>query len=268
MHSKYKYLKVYLITLLLIGSLILGSVFIHGFDSSLLSKLSFYVDLANPNMKVVKVQEGMRKEEVAEVVGDKLNWNDNEKDFFVNLHIAFGRDNLEGMYYPKTYLIHKNEDPVGVGEQMLEELDKQMEKIEKKENNMVLNRETMLKIAIIQREAGGKNDMATISGVIWNRLWDGMKLQMDATLQYAKGSEEDGWWPRVRKDDKYIDSEYNTYLYNGLPPGPIANPGPAAIYAAYHPKKTSCYFYLHDREGRIHCSRTYKGHLENIERYY
>ena len=95
-----------------------------------------------------------------------------------------------------------------------------------------------------------------------------MKLQMDATLQYAKGSEEDGWWPTVEPADKKIDSLYNTYMYPSLPPTPIANPGLAALDAAYNPQKTSCLYYLHDKKGVIHCSSTYAGHQANIKKYY
>jgi UPF0755 protein len=94
-----------------------------------------------------------------------------------------------------------------------------------------------------------------------------MKLQIDATLQYAKGDEEE-WWPQVSPEDKKIDSPYNTYLTANLPPTPISNPGKAAIEAAYNPQTTSCLFYLHDRNRIIHCSATYQGQLNNIAKYY
>ena len=94
-----------------------------------------------------------------------------------------------------------------------------------------------------------------------------MKLQMDATLQYAKGDASD-WWPQVNPSDKNIDSPYNTYLHTDLPPTPIASPGLAAIAAAYNPLTTSCLFYIHDKHGVIHCSATYAGQLSNIAKYY
>ena len=110
--------------------------------------------------------------------------------------------------------------------------------------------------------------MKLISGIIWNRIFSGMKLQIDATLQYAKGSEEDGWWEKVNPKDKNIDSPYNTYLHKELPPSPIANPGLAAIEAAYNPQKTSCLFYMHDKNRIIHCAKTYEEHKKNIQKYY
>ena len=94
-----------------------------------------------------------------------------------------------------------------------------------------------------------------------------MKLQVDATLQYAKGSVENDWWPQVSGKDRKIKSPYNTYLHDGLPPSPISNPGAAALYAAYNPQKTSCLFFLHDKNRQIHCTKTYEEHKKNIEIY-
>ena len=120
--------------------------------------------------------------------------------------------------------------------------------------------------SIIQREAAGPQDMRIISGIIWNRMAKGMSLELDATLQYVKGS-EDNWWPIVKSKDKYLDSPYNTYKYKGIPPGAISNPSIDAINAAFNPQKTDCIFYLHDANRKIHCSKTYEGHLANIDAY-
>ncbi len=245
-----------------------GMVYYYGFDSKLLTSVSFYENLANPSIRIIRIQEGLRKEQIAEVVGNKLGWDDERKSEFVNGHLALNTDNLEGKYFPKTYMLSKDMDPVGVTANMLHEFSKETSKIKKPKSSKVMNPETALTVAsIIQREAGGKSDMKLISGIIWNRLFDGMKLQMDATLQYAKGSEEDGWWTHVSPKDKNIVSSYNTYLHTGLPPTPIANPGLAAIEAAYNPEKTSCIFYLHDKQGKIHCTKTYAEHKKNIEKY-
>src|SRR3989344_2844394 len=148
------------------------------------------------------------------------------------------------------------------------EFDKQVGKVKKPKSKNIIKEDTILRIAsIIQREAAGKEDMQIVSGIIWNRIFGGMKLQMDATLQYAKGNEEDGWWQQVNPEDKKIKSSYNTYLYPGLPPGAIANPGLAAISAAYNPQKTDCIFYLHDKNRKIHCAKTYEQHKKNIDIY-
>ena len=254
--------------ILLVGS-VFGTVFYYGFDPTLLAKLSFYQNLANPSVRIVKVQEGMRKEEIANIMVDKLNWDQKEKDDFINIHLALNTASLEGYYFPKTYMIYKDEGPSGASAIMFSEFSTQVNKINKPKSKKIINENTAIKIAsIIQREAGSKSDMKLISGVIWNRIFKGMKLQMDATLQYAKGSEEEGWWGEVTPEDKKIKSSYNTYLHIGLPPGAIANPGLDAIFAAYDPQKTDCLFYLHDKKGRIHCTKTYEEHKRNIERYY
>lgn len=266
-------LKLFFTLFLLVSGTLFFTVFHYGFSPDLLTKLSFYINLANPSVRIVRVEEGLRKEEVAEVVADRLGWDEKKKEDFINIHLALNTANQEGRYFPKTYLIGKDENPSGVGVAMFGEFSAQVSKIKKPHSNnkskQIINEDTVVTIAsLIQREAAGKHDMKLISGIIWNRIWKGMKLQVDATLQYAKGSEEEGWWKQVTKEDKKIKSYYNTYLYPGLPPGAIANPGLAAIEAAYNPQKTDCLFYLHDKNRKIHCSRTYEEHKKNIEIYY
>ncbi|MFA5936748.1 MAG: endolytic transglycosylase MltG [Candidatus Paceibacterota bacterium] len=262
-------LKYYILILILLIGALLGVVYYYGLDPALLTKLSFYQSLANPSIRIVKVQEGLRKEEIAEIMFNKLDWDEKDKNDFINIHLALNTTNQEGHYFPKTYLISKDESPFNVGTLMFDEFSKKTGEIKKPKTAEIINEETALKIAsIIEREAAGKNDMRLISGIIWNRIFEGMKLQMDATLQYAKGSEEEGWWEQVTPEDKKIQSSYNTYLYKGLPPGAISNPGIDAISAAYNPQKTSYMFYLHDKKGKIHCAVTYKEHKKNIEKYY
>ena len=262
---KRRKLRLALFALLLIAALPVSAIILHRFDPGMLARLSFYLDLANPSMRIVRVEAGQRKEEVAEVLFQKLEWSEGDRDAFLELALGDTNKNPEGRYFPRTYLIHKNEEPDTVGSLMHFEFSKNLEKIQP---DAVLNEDTVLKIAsIIQREAAGSHDMALISGILWNRIWNDMKLQVDATLQYAKGSVENDWWPPVTGSDRKIKSPYNTYLYGGLPPSPISNPGAAALRAAYNPAKTSCLFFLHDKNRKIHCTKTYEEHKRNIERY-
>jgi UPF0755 protein len=248
--------------------LLVGFSIYQGFSPSELLTFSFYESLANPSVRVVHIREGLRKEEVAMVLEDKLNWTGKETEEFLNAHEVLGRSSLEGYFFPKSYFLHKDTEPVKVAEVMVSTLENKMRSIKKPKNKGIVNEDTVLKIAsLIQRESGGKQDMNLISGIIWNRIFSGMKLQVDATLQYAKGN-ENGWWPSVKPEDKYIESPYNTYLYKDLPPTPISSPGLSAIEAAYNPVKTSCIFYMHDKKGKIHCSKTYEEHKRNIDRYY
>lgn len=240
---------------------------ISGFEWADLAKASFYQNLANPNVKAIGIPEGLRKEQVADVVAQKLDWNEDEKQEFLNAHLAYSQtDTLEGRYFPKTYLIHKDSDPVVVSKTMTDTYRSKVNKIKKPKTASIINEETALIVAsMIQRESGGKSDMRLISGIIWNRIFKGMNLEIDATLQYAKG-DENTWWPKVKPEDKKIDSPYNTYKYD-MPPSPIASPGIDALEAAYNPQKTSCLFYIHDKKRKIHCAKNYEDHKKNIETY-
>jgi len=117
--------------------------------------------------------------------------------------------------------------------------------------------------SLVEREAHGSDDRAVIAAILYKRLELGMRLQVDATVAYAAGKGDEA----LSKADFAIDSPYNTYRHGGLPPGPIANPGIAAITAALSPAKTSYLYYLHDKNGSIHYAKTYAEHQKNIARY-
>ncbi|MEK7535592.1 MAG: endolytic transglycosylase MltG [Patescibacteria group bacterium] len=227
--------------------------------SSLFNNLSGSM-LASASSRIVYVREGMRKEEVGELFARKLDWNDTQK-------LAFLRG-PEGEYYPGTYSISNSKDENVMRELMLHRFEREVEERLSSSTKSVVSIPTIIKVAsIIEREAGGKRDMRLISGVIWNRIFTDMNLQIDATVQYAIGTEEKGWWPTVYPEDLHVESPFNTYKYEGFPPAPISNPGLASIDAAMNPAKTKCLFYIHDKRRRIHCAETYEGHKKNINRY-
>ncbi len=233
---------------------------------------SLLAALASPEYKYVAVVEGMRNEQVAEIFAEKLNWTEEEKNEFKIPEMICLLSGREGYLFPGKYLVHKDENPEEVKKIMENKLNEVVNDVlkgtEDGESKKILNMDQTLIIAsLIQREAAGKHDMKLISGIIWNRIFVEMPLQIDATLQYAKGTEENGWWPPVKSEDKYIESPYNTYQNDGLPPGPIANPGIAAIEAALNPADTDCLFYLHDKNRVIHCASDYTTHKRNV-RYY
>ncbi len=170
-------------------------------------------------------------------------------------------DDKNAVLRSAEYLANEPEDDTST----ISEKSAEKTKIVKSPDDLDLD--TAIRIAsIIQREAAGPHDMRLISGIIWNRMAKGMSLELDATLQYVKGT-EDNWWPSVKSKDKYLDSPYNTYKYKGVPPGAISNPSIDAINSVYNPQKTDCIFYLHARNRQIHCSKTYEQHLANIRAY-
>jgi UPF0755 protein len=120
--------------------------------------------------------------------------------------------------------------------------------------------------SIIQREAVLEEEMPLIASVYFNRLNQGMRLEADPTVQYALGfqSNRGGWWANpLWSADFGVDSPYNTYLYYGLPPGPISNPGLAALQAVAEPAQTSFLFFRAacDGSGRHNFADTYIQHL-------
>ena len=116
--------------------------------------------------------------------------------------------------------------------------------------------------------SAGKEDANLISGIIWNRLNQDMRLQIDAIMQYTLGKNESGsWWGGISLAEKQSDSSYNTYRHEGLPPTPICSLNIDFIEAALNPIETECIFYLHDANKQIYCAKTYEEHKENIRMY-
>ena len=224
--------------------------------------------IKKPYMEWVVIPEGLRKEEIAEILGQKLSWNSDKKENWLKTATTQKPEYFEGVYFPDTYLIPIDETLLQIAARLQAKFQEKFTPYAKEAANQNIKWDTALKIAsIIQRESAGKNDMPIISAVIWNRLLQGMKLDIDATIQYARGNTGQGWWAPINVSDKQINSPYNTYKYKGLPPHPICNPGLDAINAVLNPAKTDCLYYLHDSSKTIHCAETYEEHLQNIQRY-
>ncbi len=238
-----------------------------------------------PYMKWVVIPEGFRKEQIAELVGDSLEWNDQTKKEWITKYTAMNYDYVEGVYFPDTYLIPKDEAPLQVAQRLINKFNEKFQPYADKFVKSDVKWTTALKLAsIVQREAAGKDDMPLIAGILWNRLLKEMKLDVDATVQYVRDDQihygearydkqplnyvgEGAWWTPIKTADKDIASPYNTYRNKGLPPHPICNPGLDAIDAALNPVRTECLYYLHDSDGQIHCAKTYEEHQINIENY-
>lgn len=214
-----------------------------------------------PDLAWVEISGCQRKEQIGEILAEKLGWDAEKLD-------EWNAQSKEGQFYPDTYLLPVDE-PVEATVQRF--FDRFNEKIAPFLDRFLANNilwTTGVKIAsLIAREAAGPTDMKLISGIIWNRLNNGMRLQIDATMQYTRGKVDGRWWGSIELEEKSKDSPYNTYLYKGLPPTPICSPGIDAIEAALTPAETECLFYLHDSGGQIHCAKTYEEHQENIRRY-
>lgn len=230
----------------------------------------YYLFYSPSRLIAVTIPEGLRKEEIAVILTKKLGWTKDQTQEWLTVDTTKNADFTEGVYFPDTYLIPKNETPARAARRLQANFES---KFASYANQALLHNvkwTTALTIAsLIQREAApNQADRQLVSGIIWNRLDKKMKLEIDSTVQYARGDKGAGYWAPIKPADKKIDSPYNTYMYAGLPPHPIANPGLNAIAAALDPATTTCLYYLHDAKGRIHCESTYSGQLKNIDIYY
>jgi len=221
-----------------------------------------------PYMKWVVIPEGLRKEEMAEIFAKELGWDNEKVNSFITKDTTLSSNYTEGVYFPDTYLIPLDESSLQVADRLRSRFEEKFAPYLEESLKQNIRWFTLLRIAsIVQREAAGKDDMPLIAGILWNRLLSDMKIDIDASLQYAKGTAENGWWAPITPADKQLDSHFNTYKYKGLPPSPISNPGSSAIEAVLFPEETDCIYYLHDNNRQIHCSKTYEEHQQNIEIY-
>ncbi|UMX47385.1 MAG: endolytic transglycosylase MltG [Candidatus Nealsonbacteria bacterium DGGOD1a] len=223
---------------------------------------------SKPYMVWIIVPEGLRKEETADLLAKDLEWTIDQKEKWIKEDTAADNDYFEGVYFPDTYLIPVNEAPVDVAKRLIAKFNEKFAPYLPEFSWQNIKWTTGLKLAsIVQREAVNAADMPLIAGILWNRVEQGMSLDADATLQYARGDTGNGWWAPAAAKDKQIDSPYNTYTNKNLPPHPICNPGISAIEATLNPAQTDCLYYLHDGNHSTHCAKTYEDHLENIQKY-
>lgn len=172
---------------------------------------------------------------------------------------------LEGYLFPDTYRIPVDTGPEGVAAILLENFDRRVARglaSEIAASGRSL-REIVIVASLVEREARTDRDRPLIAGVVANRLRRGMRLEIDATVQYARGQHKS----RLLYRDLEIDSPYNTYRRAGLPPGPICNPGLPSIRAAIQPARHDFLFYVLGPDGRNHVfSRTFAEHRAQIAR--
>jgi UPF0755 protein len=219
----------------------------------------------------VRVQPGERQEQIAASFARELGWSPAESQRFLDRVRELEPEIGNGMTVPGVYFASVTE-PEDVAMLIDQRFDAEiLSRYGTSTEAQVPLADALTIASMLQREAAGWDDIRIISGIMWNRLFAGQRLQIDATLQYAEASRDqgrNGWWPSVQPADKAIRSPYNTYRVQGLPPGPIANPSIDAIVAALNPKRTDCMFYFHDADGGFHCTRTYREHVALLRKYY
>jgi UPF0755 protein len=220
----------------------------------------------------VRIVEGMRLEQIAEVFASSGLQKVNQQDFlaavrdgapFKTQHFFLNSlptgASLEGYLFPDTYRFAATATVTEVVQTMLDNFDRQYAAIERDVRVRDVKVHQIVTMAsIVQREAAQEDEMTKISAVFWNRLkpehlaeTGGGKLGADPTVQYVLGSNtgpSGDWWPNLdtlsNEEINGLSSPYNTRVNPGLPPGPIANPGLAALRAAAQPDESAPYLYF------------------------
>jgi UPF0755 protein len=179
----------------------------------------------------------------------------------------------EGYLFPDTYRLAVNTTPEELISRMLENMATKLpgdavQLANAQEHSFY---EIMIVASIVEREAVVSSERPTIANVYLNRLKQEMRLQADPTVQYAMGYQQATaqWWKTPVTLDEYsgVDSPYNTYLYDGLPPGPIANPGVSSIVATLRPADTNYIFFMGcGKEGEHIFSTDFETHEQNVAR--
>lgn len=151
-------------------------------------------------------------------------------------------ETLEGLLFPNTYDFLKNSSARDVVARLLAEFQTETAGLPwgNAKQLHLTPYEVVIVASMIEREARFQGDREKVARVIYNRLAKGMRLQIDATVQYALGKSK----PELTFDDLKVDSPYNTYLHAGLPPTPIASPSLASLRAALSPAKGPWLYYL------------------------
>lgn len=211
----------------------------------------------------VTFPEGLRREEIADILARETGLS---RDRYMDLTAAGPRGrklaqadgprSLEGFLFPATYDIYPDTTVGDVVDQQIQAYEDRTAAIDYRyARSKNLTEYDVLTIAsMVEREVRVPAERPIVAGVMYNRLKAGMRLDIDATVQYALGE----WKPELTASDLQVDSPYNTRRFAGLPPGPISNPGSASIVAAARPTRTDYLYYVAraDGTGRHYFART------------
>ena len=199
-----------------------------------------------PNVVMVTVPEGRSRSEVAPIVkrleGDYMRATRRHPALDPRDYRARGATSLEGFLFPATYELKKGQKVRRLVREQLEAFKRNFEKVDMSyARRRNLTPFDVLTIAsLVEREAAIADERPLIASVIYNRLRDGIRLDIDATTRFVSGN----WEQPLKVSELQNPDPYNTRVHYGLPPGPIGSPGLASIKAAARPAKTDYIFYV------------------------
>ncbi|MEQ8525482.1 endolytic transglycosylase MltG [Gracilimonas sp.] len=217
----------------------------------------------------VVILPGITPERLAFTVAENLHF---DSDSFVQVltdssYLAeknLTKEELFGRMLPETYLIYWTSSPREFLSKILREFDNSMTadfREQAEELDLTLN-EVITLASIVEWEAKNQEEKPIISGLYWNRLNRGMRLQADPTVNFALGERR-----RLLFEDYQVDHPYNTYMNNGLPPGPITNPSLSTIEATLYPEEHDYLYMVANPEGGHIFTRTFSEHQAESEKW-
>ncbi|MFC1662857.1 endolytic transglycosylase MltG [Patescibacteria group bacterium] len=232
------------------------------------------------NERVVKFIEGWNSNEIATYLSEQGIMS--AEEFLAAVNTSDSRDlipgkeytllgskpasaNLEGYLFPDTYRIFKDSSAASIIQRQLDALHDKisedvMADIEASGNSFY---EILIMASIIEKEVRTDRDREIAADIFWRRLEAGIALEADSTVNYITGKST----PAASADDLEVDSPYNTYLYRGLPPGPITNPSLSSIRAAIYPESNNYWYFLTKPDGTTVFSKNFEEHKENKSKY-
>ena len=176
----------------------------------------------------------------------------------------------EGSLLPETYHYVLGDSRADLVERMRRDMAQLVEELWQARNPTLAledSQQAVVLASVVEKETGIADEMPVIAGVFLNRLHQGMRLQADPTVIYAITGGERPLGRALRRADLWVESPYNTYRNKGLPPGPIANPGRAALAAVLNPAETDALYFVADGSGGHAFAKTLDEHNRNVARW-
>jgi len=210
----------------------------------------------------LKIIDGSRLEEIAKLFPTGIPFN--SQDFLTKYKLK------EGYFFPDSYLIPSYFNLDQTVEVINKNFVEKFNKAKENSNSNLIDEDIVILASLLEREGKSLESKQLIAGVIINRLNLGMPLQIDATVQYARDSFSKNttiYWQPLIKQDLEINSPFNTYKNQGLPPRPICNPGYNSLFAAFHPTPSDYVYYITGNDGKMYYAKTPDEHNSNIAKY-
>jgi cell division protein YceG involved in septum cleavage len=198
--------------------------------------------------KTITIPEGFDRNAVAEVAeqagvgGDYLKASESFRGFDPARYGAESPESLEGFLFPATYELPRRPEAGDLVARQLAAFKQNISQVNTRyaESKNLTTYDLLIIASMIEREVQVAEERELVAAVIYNRLRNGIPLQIDATIRYAT----DNFTEPISPSDLQVDSPYNTYANSELPPGPIGNPGLASIEAAAHPAEVPYLYYV------------------------